>query len=310
MNTAGSCHVCIRECRPGQSFCGRRDGAGNLVLRNRWCAMRVDSLFDKPITHFSENMKVLSLGSWGCNLRCLGCQNPRLSWATSGEGLGYVDMAPGTVIRMALEKGCEGICYTYNEPAILVEDVMSVASAAKGAGLRNFFVTNSTLTPRSVEMIAPWLDAVAADIKSLEDDFYYRYCGAEGIAWAAAKILACIKAFHDAGCHVEVRTNVIPGGNDTQSGLAAIAHWIKMNLGEGTPWHITRFFPAHKLAHLDATPVEVLERARDVSLADGLKRVHVYRDKGCDCAAESDLIVPHAPTEPALAKKCSCCGGG
>ena len=308
MSAPGSCQVCIRECPPGRSFCGRRNGAGDLVIRNRYCAIRVDTLFDKPITHFSGNMKVLSIGSWGCNLRCLGCQNPALSWTTSGEGLGSVEMSPEAVVRLAVEKGCEGVCYTYNEPAIMIEDVEAVARAARGKGLRNFFVTNSTLTPGSVERLAPWLDAVAADIKSVEDGFYDQYCGAEGIDGVAAKVLACIKAFRDAGCHVEVRTNVIPGGNDDADGFASIARWIRMNLGETTPWHITRFFPAHELSGVAATPGEVLERARVIGLSEGLKRVHVHKDKGCDCAGESDLIGPPAPAGPPAAKKCSCCG--
>jgi pyruvate-formate lyase-activating enzyme len=108
---------------------------------------------------------------------------------------------------MALQNNCKGICYTYNETAILLETVENIASASRGNGLFNDFVANSTLTEGSVRRISVYIDAVAADIKSLEDDFYYEYCGATGIPGVAGKILKCIVSFYESGCHIEVRTN-------------------------------------------------------------------------------------------------------
>lgn len=308
MTSGGSCPVCIRECPPGQSFCGRRDGTGRLVVRNRVCALAVDSLFDKPIRNFAGNARILSLGSWGCNFRCRGCQNHRLSWTTSGEGLDYIEMDPEAVVGLALERGCAGVATTFNEPAVLIEDVEDLAAAARRAGLFNVFVTNSTLTVRSARRIAPWLDAVAADIKSLEDDFYDRYCGAGGIERPAEKVLACIRAFHQAGCHVEVRTNVVPGGNDRESDLRGISRWIKENLGTETPWHITRFFPAHELAHISPTPTRTLREARRIGLTEGLKHVYAYPGKGCDCAGDSAMIGSDEAEERPASSGCKCCG--
>ena len=307
--TAGrACQVCIRECPPGQSFCGRRDGTGRLVVRNRICALAVDSLFDKPIRNFAGDARILSLGSWGCNFRCRGCQNHRLSWTTSGEGLESIEMDPEAVVGLALERGCAGVAATFNEPAVLIEDVEDLAAAARRAGLFSVFVTNSTLTIPSVRRIAPWLDAVAADIKSLEDDFYDRYCGAGGIEHPAGKVLACVKAFRQAGCHVEVRTNVVPGGNDRESDLRGIARWINENLGAETPWHITRFFPAHELAHVSPTPARTLREARRTGLAEGLKHVYAYPSKSCDCAGEAAMIGLGVPEARTAASTCKCCG--
>lgn len=307
--TAGTpCQVCIRECPPGQSFCGRRDGTGRLVARNRVCALAVDSLFDKPIRNFAGDARILSLGSWGCNFRCRGCQNHRLSWTASGEGLASIEMDPEAVVGLALERGCAGVAVTFNEPAVLIEDVADLAAAARRAGLFTVFVTNSTLTVPSARRIAPWLDAVAADIKSLEDDFYDRYCGAGGIQRPAAKVLACIKALYEAGCHVEVRTNVVPGGNDRESDLRGIAGWIKENLGAETPWHITRFFPAHELSQAAPTPAGTLRVGRRIGLAAGLKHVYAYPGKGCDCAGGSAMIGSGEAGERPAGSGCKCCG--
>jgi pyruvate formate lyase activating enzyme len=290
METNSHCDVCIRECEKGKSFCQRRDKNGDLKQENRLCVTTIGYLSDKPIIHFGNNSKVLSIGSWGCNFRCLGCQNVNLSWSVTGENIGFVEMEPEEVIDMALHNDCKGICYTYNEPAILLENVENIASLAREKGLFNVFVTNSTLTERSVKRISGYIDAVAADIKSLDDNFYYEYCGAEGISDVAGKILKCIKSFSQCGCHIEVRTNIINGVNDTVGNYREIASWIRDNLGQATPWHITRFFPAHRLSHMPLTPVEPIFKALQTGYDEGLINVHTFFNKGCDCALENDLI--------------------
>jgi len=284
------CSVCIRECPLGQSFCQRRDDRGRLKYPNVFSAIYADHLFDKPIVYLTKNIKVLSLGSWGCNLRCLGCQNAGLSWTTTGEGLGARELDAKAIVGLAARSGCQGLCYTYNEPAILLEAIVDIARAAKQAGLLNIYITNSTLTGVSVQQLAPFIDAVAADIKSLEDGFYHLYCGAEGISDVAQKILSCIRLFHEAGCHVEVRTNVIPSANDKDENFRGIADWIRTYLGEKTPWHITRFFPAHRLSHVPATSTQTMLKAQAIGLKAGLKHVHAHFNKGCDCANEASLI--------------------
>jgi len=290
MTKSPQCHICIRECEPGISFCHRRDGFGRLISDNIICAINYDWLHDKPITHLNGNVRVMSIGSWGCNLRCLGCQNVRLSWAESAETPGFKEMSPEEIVDSALKNGCKGICYTYNEPAVIIESVEKIAATAREKGLMNVFVTNSTLTEKSARRISKCLDAVAADIKSLDDEFYYTYCGAGGIPDVACKILSCIKAFYNSGVHVEVRTNIIPGANDKNENYHAIASWIRDEMSDDIPWHITRFFPAHKLDHLGQTPTEALIEAQEAGNEEGLKHVHIYPDKGCDCAKDIFLI--------------------
>jgi pyruvate formate lyase activating enzyme len=265
-----------------------------------------DYLYDKPITHLNGNIKVMSIGSWGCNLRCLGCQNVKLSWAESGNTPGYREMSPEDIVDSALENGCRGICYTYNEPAIILETVEKIAARAKKSGMLNVFVTNSTLTEKSAERISKSVDAVAADIKSIDDDFYYNYCGAGGISNVAGKILSCISTFHNSGVHVEIRTNIIPGGNDKKENYHDIASWIRKNIGKDTPWHITRFFPAHKLANVCQTPAESLFEAREAGTDEGLKFVYIYPDKGCDCAKDIYLLGNERAHDDS-ASHCCCC---
>ena len=306
MESNEPCHICIRQCKIGNSFCFRRDQYGKLVHGNRLCAVSVDNLFDKPIIYFSKNQKILSIGSWGCNLRCLGCQNVNLSWNTSSEGLHFWEMQPEELIQFARENGCKGICYTFNEPAILIENIEKIAISAREHGLFNVFVTNSTLTVASTKRIAQYMDAVATDIKSMSDSFYYDYCGAQGISDVTDKILRCIRAFSDSGCHLEVRTNIIPGGNDQEENYRSTASWIRENLGKTTPWHITRFFPSHKLGYLPQTSIRSMLQAQHIGFEEGLKYVHTHFSKGCDCAKENNLIDQSLVTKEEKPHSCCC----
>jgi len=72
-----------------------------------------------------------------------------------------------------------------------------------------------------------------------------------------------------------VVTNIIPTMNDDEEQLRNIATWIRDNLGELTPWHVTRFHPLHEFTHLSATPIATLERAYEIGQEAGLKFVYL-----------------------------------
>jgi pyruvate formate lyase activating enzyme len=207
-----------------------------------------------------------------------------LSWAKNPNetGYGYTLATPQEIIQYALNQGCKGICFTYNEPAIMIQEVMAVALEAKKNGLSNFLVTNSTLTNESVKIISPLISAAATDIKSMDNSFFWNYCGIK-VPDVSQKILACIKSLQENGVHVEVRTNVIPGANDSEENLRNIARWIIDNLGKNTAWHITRFFPAHQLAHLPPTPWNKIKTAYLIGIQEGLENVLFHLSKACDC---------------------------
>ncbi|HIE43186.1 MAG TPA: hypothetical protein EYP78_00105 [Candidatus Omnitrophica bacterium] len=71
------------------------------------------------------------------------------------------------------------------------------------------------------------------------------------------------------------KRNIIPGFNDGEGELKAIASWIKDKLGDETPWHLTRFFPCLYLSEINSTPIETLLKARRIALDTGLKYVYL-----------------------------------
>jgi pyruvate formate lyase activating enzyme len=269
----------------------------------------------KPVRHFRPGTQVLSIGSYGCNFRCGGCHNLEISWGVTAldelargqSRAAYV--TPTQMIEVAKRAGAEGIAFTYSEPAVWLEYVLDVSVLAKQAGLYTVYVSNSFVTDEALELMAPYVDVLCSDIKSLRDAFYREICPVAGVE----QVLASIAKAHQLGIHVETRTNVIPGKNDDPDELRRIAVWIRDHLGPDSPWHVTRFFPAFKLAHLPATPESVLAVAQREARAVGLTRVYVEGEKGCDCATENrpvrEWLDTDAETVHAV-KKCaaSCCG--
>jgi len=315
------CNLCLWRCKikHGQrGFCQahvNRHGTLYNLSYGILSAIDIGVIEDKPVRHYRPGSKILSVGSYGCNFRCGGCHNLDISWGVEaldelarGESTAaYV--TPAQLVAVAQREGVDGIAFTYSEPAVWLEYVIDVSELAKQAGLFTVYVSNSYVTDEALEMMAPYIDVLCSDIKSLSDSFYRDICPTASVD----QVLHCIERAAQLGVHVEVRTNIIPGKNDSAEELRSIASWIKRHLGADCPWHLTKFFPAFHLAHIPATPSETLHLAQRIAIEQGLSRSYVYDDKGCDCA-EQNLPVASFLEGGAAAvhqvKKCQagCCG--
>jgi pyruvate formate lyase activating enzyme len=187
------------------------------------------------------------------------------------------------MVETALKHGVDGIAFTYSEPAVWLEYVIDVSKLAREAGLFTVYVSNSFVTDEALELMAPYLDVLCSDVKSMSDAFYKDICPVSTVG----QVLGSIKKAHELGIHVETRTNVIPGKNDTPEELQKIAEWIRDNLGEDSPWHVTKFFPAYQLSHIPATPNAIIDEAAATGKRIGLKNVYGHSDISCDCATEN-----------------------
>jgi len=133
------------------------------------------------------------------------------------------------------------------------------------------------MTPEAMDTIGPYLDAWRVDIKGFSDTFYRDL--AKIAHWRG--ILEVAKRAKDKWqMHIEVITNIIPTMNDDDEQLEGIAHWIRDELGELTPWHVTRFYPHHNLMHLPPTPISTLEHAYDIGRKAGLKFIYAGNAPG------------------------------
>ena len=314
------CNLCLWRCRlrHGQrGFCQahvNRNGTLYNLSYGIVSSADVGPIEDKPVRHFRPGTKVLSVGSYGCNFRCTGCHNLEISWgvdaldelARGKSKAAFV--TPEELVRAAIEAGVQGIAFTYSEPAVWLEYVIDVCNLARTNGLYTVYVSNSFVTDEALGELAGRIDVLCSDIKSMEDQFYRNICGKADVQ----SVLHGIELAQKLGIHVETRTNVIPGLNDDAANLLRIAHWIRDHLGSDSPWHITRFYPAYQLSHIEPTPLKTLNEARQQALMAGLTSVYTYGDKGCDCATENAPVEQILPGWQQLhaVNKCSedCCG--
>ena len=315
------CNLCLWRCRlrHGQrGFCQahvNRNGTLYNLSYGIISAIEVESIRNKPVYHFQPDSKVMSVGSYGCNFRCKGCHNLDISWGV--EALDKLArgqstdawVTPQQLVETALKHEVGGIAFTYSEPAVWLEYVLDVSKLAHEAGLFTVYVSNSFVTDEALEVMAPYIDVLCSDIKSMSAEFYKDICPVGTVD----QVLGSIKKAHELGIHVETRTNVIPGKNDSPQELREIAEWIRDNLGDDSPWHVTKFFPAYQLSHLPATPNEIIDLAAESGREIGLKHVYGHTDISCDCATENVPVAAWLEMDAQAlneVNKCaaSCCG--
>jgi pyruvate formate lyase activating enzyme len=265
-------HAClVRDGRAG--VCGvRRNEGGTLVALTygRVSSVAVDPIEKKPVFHYHPGTLVFSIGSVGCTMRCGHCQNWQISRANVADGM-LRDLPPEDVVRLAVENGCAGVAFTYNEPVIQAEYVRDTSLLAHERGLYTVMVTNGYITIAGLDYLAGAVDVWRVDVKGMTDGAYRHLCHVPSVE---PVLRAAERAKREHGMHVEVVTNVVPGINDDDAQLTALATWIARELGADTPWHITRFFPYLEFADLPPTPLQTLRGARRIGREAGLH--HVY----------------------------------
>ena len=271
------CRLCAHRCiiSPGkQGICGvreNRDGGLRTLVYGEVVAAHVDPIEKKPLYHFFPGSTALSVATAGCNFRCGFCQNWQISQAPrrKGGGLTGEPFAPEDIVRAALDQGCRSISYTYTEPTIFFEYAFDTAKLAREAGLANNFVTNGYMTAEALESIRPYLDAANVDLKVFADETYKKVCGAR-----LEPVLETIRRMRALGVWVEVTTLVVPGLNDGEGELAAIARFIA-SVDQEIPWHISRFHPDYEYTDAPPTPIATLRAAASVGKKEGLRHIYI-----------------------------------
>jgi pyruvate formate lyase activating enzyme len=258
------CELCPRECiipKGGRGFCRVRQHVnGQLRTENylRCSSYALDPIEKKPLYHFHPGSTIFSIGTWGCNFTCQFCQN----WQIAQAEPETVTLTPDKVLEIVKEHEhkdrCIGVAYTYSEPTVWYEFVLETAEKVQTAGFKNVLVTNGYIAEKPLQQLLPLIDAMNIDIKAFHPDFYRQVCCGE---LEYVKRTAEIAARH---CHVELTTLLIPGMNDSTEEIERLVDWVATKLHPGVPLHFSRYFPSYKLK-ASATPVETLERARDIA---------------------------------------------
>jgi len=273
------CHVCQRRCviKDGErGYCLTRENQeGKLysLIYGRISSLMVSPIEKKPVYHYYPGSEWLSLGSFGCNFRCPGCQNWGIAHSEVREECRAVRFTtPEDLVRIAEKNRCFGISWTYNEPTLWFEYTLEGAKLAKKKNIHTNYVTNGFITEEALELIGPYLDVYRVDLKGFSKNAYQKIAHVDDFSG----ILQVIKRAKEKwNMHVEIVTNVIPGFNDDEEDLRKMANWICKELGVDTPWHITRFFPHLDLSHIKPTMIKTLEKTKEIGMDQGLHYVYL-----------------------------------
>ncbi len=266
------CNACNHRCiinNQNTGVCGVRKNENQTLyslVYGKAIAEGVDPIEKKPFFHFLPKTKSYSIATVGCNFKCKHCQNADISQNPNIIGQ---DLMPEEVVEKAIANDCQSIAYTYTEPTIFIEYALDTMKLAKKKGLKNVWVSNGYMSEESLDLISPYLDAINVDLKSFSEDFYQEVCGAR-----LKPVLENLKEIKKQGIWLEVTTLIIPKNNDSDQEIEKIANFIAKELGTETPWHVSRFFPAYKMADLPPTDIKTINNAVEIGKRAGLK--HVY----------------------------------
>jgi len=313
------CHLCPHNCvipegRTG--YCGVRKNLGGTLYAltyGKVSSIAIDPIEKKPLYHFYPGTPILSIGTFGCNMRCKHCQNWEISHHDASEdGSGLSELTPEQAVALAQKKGCDAIAWTYNEPSIWFEFILETARLARAAGILTVMVTSGMINPPALKALLNYIDAYRLDVKGFTEAFYERLTGSPVLA----NVLENGIIAHEAGAHVEVVTNVIPNWNDSDEQLDGLSRWVVENLGEDTPWHVTAYHPYNKV-HEPPTPASTLERAARIGRSNGLTYVYIgnipgHKGQNTLCPSCGELLIDRVGfgigENHIVGGKCAYCG--
>lgn len=261
------CLLCPHFCKIAEGktgICGVRKNTGKeieLLTYGVISGYSLDPVEKKPLYHYFPGYHILSIGSYGCNMRCDFCQNYHISQnipesimagATAGE------IADKAVLAQRAQRNI-GIAFTYNEPVIWFEFVKDVAIAVKGKGLFTAMVTNGYINPDPLKELLEVTDAFNVDLKAFNNNFYKSLTGA-----TLEPVKNALKQIVKAGRHLEITTLLITGQNDNYSEMENQVRWIASELGNEVPFHLSRYFPMYKRDD-PTTPHDTLQKHYDIA---------------------------------------------
>ncbi|NPA85833.1 MAG: AmmeMemoRadiSam system radical SAM enzyme [bacterium] len=312
------CLLCPNMCiipEGGFGICGTRKNIGGrlyTLVYGRPVAVNIDPIEKKPLYHFLPGSFSVSVGTVGCNFRCRHCQNWEISMARADEvNVPYV--APEELVKLAQRTDCPSISYTYNEPTVFYEYVLDTARLAKAAGIRNVLVTNGYINEEPLLELLPFIDAANIDIKAMKQEALRKITPVGKLDC----VLNTIKIMFEHKKWIELTYLLIPGINDDEEQLKALASFVLQELSPTVPVHVNAFHPDYKMLDVPPTPYEDLLRARQLLVDAGLKFVYIgnvadltYQQTYCPSCGQIIIkrLYMHAVEIHLVNGRCKFCG--
>jgi pyruvate formate lyase activating enzyme len=262
------CGLCPHRCliRDGRTgLCGARRNLGGVLCAESYGAassLALDPIEKKPLRRFHPGRQILSMGSYGCNMKCAFCQNSSISQEKPKTE--YVSPERLAEIAASVPENL-GLAFTYNEPLIGAEYLLDAAPLLRARGMKVVLVSNGMICAEPLEEMLPFIDALNVDVKAFTPEFYRRMGG--DLETVKRTVAQCAEARH-----VEVTTLIIPGENDGDDEITALSRWLA-SISRDIPLHLSRFFPRYEMREKPPTPAGTLTRLAEIA---GRTLAHVY----------------------------------
>lgn len=302
------CYLCPHGCVIKEGNIGicrvRENVDGKLFTSNygQITSCTYDPIEKKPLYHFYPGSNILSVGTFGCNLKCAFCQN----WQIAHDKPHTLEVDSTEIISRAAKHNSIGIAYTYNEPSIWYEFVLDTAIKAKFKGIKNVLVTNGYIEEGPLKELLPYIDAMNIDVKGFSKKYYKNICSGDLQSVLNTVEIASSSVF------VEVTTLIVEELNDDLRELEELFKWLA-KLDKGIPLHLTRYYPQYKMTN-PPTNIDTLMEAKELAnkYLDYIYVGNVWGfDNNTNCPECGNLIVDRTLKINAVGldgTKCAKCG--
>nr|WP_207751294.1 AmmeMemoRadiSam system radical SAM enzyme [Anaeromonas frigoriresistens] len=259
------CYLCPHNCLIKEGDLGkcsvRLNEEGSLFSTNygQVTALSLDPIEKKPLKFFKPNSKILSVGSFGCNLTCSFCQNYSIAQFTD-----YHSHSQQVSVRELSDTVFNtsdniGVAFTYNEPSIWYEYVFESAKLIKERDKNKsvVLVTNGFISEEPLKELLPFVDAMNIDLKAFSNEYYENICG--------GRINPVLKSIEIAAkeCHVEVTTLLVTGENDNLEEIEDLSKFLG-SIDRDIPLHLARYFPMYKMDN-PPTNIDLMYEAKEIA---------------------------------------------
>lgn len=305
------CRVCPHNCILDEGkfgICKVRTLKSNIPVAINYgevASCGVDHIEKKPLYHFKPSKNILSIGSFGCNMTCIFCQNYEISQGRPETQ--YMSIEKLINMITSIEKNV-GVAFTYNEPCMWYEYMYDAAKSIKenNQSTSVVVVTNGYINEGPILKLLPYVDAMNIDLKGYTNRYYKSICGAK-----LKPVLETIKTCNE-HCHVEITNLLVSDENDSLEEVREIAQFIA-SINENIPLHLSRYFPKYKMENA-ATKIEKIMQGQNEA-KKYLKYVYVGNVQGVDnntyCPRCNELLIKRNgyTTEVHMKEnKCEKCG--
>ena len=267
------CNVCHNRCNLKNGdigLCHARKNENGVIKSINYgvvTSIALDPIEKKPLNLFYPGSNVISVGSYGCNLRCPFCQNHEISIGFGKEYDGetrYITPAElADIAENYKAYGNIGVAFTYNEPLIGYEYLIDVSKEVHARGLKTILVSNGCVTMSIAEQVVPHIDAMNIDLKGFTDSYY------SDVLHGDRHMVMDFIEYAFQYSHVEVTTLIVPGYNDSDHEMEELAKWLSsLDSGRGKTeiaLHISRYFPRFKMTDVPATDVDKIYHLQKIA---------------------------------------------